>query len=103
MSALSGSQRFVTDDALEVTEVPDGFVIYDEPRDKIHYLNRPRLVYTLCDGNKTVSEIRAFLRAPMRSTRTQSYELFADLEQSGLCRASIGTGRNHILRLDGHT
>ena len=86
MSELLGSERFVTDGALEITEVPDGFVIYDEPRDKIHYLNATAaVVYTLCDGNKTVSEIRAFLRDAYAVDAAPNLdELFADLERSGL-------------------
>jgi hypothetical protein len=86
LSGLSGNERFVSDSALEVTEVPDGFVIYDEPRDKIHYLNATAaVVYTLCDGNKTVSEIGAFLRdAYAVETAPDLDALFADFEKSGL-------------------
>jgi hypothetical protein len=83
---LSGSECFAKIDALEVTEVPDGFVIYDELRDKIHYLNSTAAVaYTLCDGKKTVSEIGDFLRDAYAIKEAPNLdELFADFERSGL-------------------
>jgi len=74
----------------EVTEVPDGFVIYDESNEKVHYLNpTAAVIYTICDGKEKVSDIKQFVR--------DAYELdedielscfFDDLEKAGLvCRA----------------
>ena len=43
---------------LEAHEVDDGLVVYDGDRDRVHYLNATAsVVYTLCDGERTVDEI----------------------------------------------
>ncbi|MEO9874662.1 MAG: PqqD family protein [Anderseniella sp.] len=90
MGDIDGATRFKTTGDLETTEVPDGFVIYDEPNEKVHYLNpTAAVIYSLCDGSKPVSEVQAFIR--------EAYDLdedavldgfFTDLEKAGLvCRA----------------
>ena len=83
---LSGTERFVPVASLEVTEVADGFVIYDEPRDLVHYLNSTAaVVFAICDGQKTVSEIREFLCEVYEIEDVPTLgELFAKFEQSGL-------------------
>ena len=89
MAGIEGTTRFVTIADLETTEVHDGFVIYDEVNEKVHYLNpTAAVVYSLCDGEKPVSDMQAFIR--------EAYELdedvpldkfFTDLEEAGLvCR-----------------
>jgi hypothetical protein len=36
---------------LDVNEVPDGYVIYQIERDRVHYLNKTAaIVFELCDG-----------------------------------------------------
>ncbi len=86
MAELSGNERFIAAGALEVTEVADGFVIYDEARDKIHYLNATAaVIYTLCDGTRSVSDIRAFLRDAYAIAEVPQLEdVFAEFEQLGL-------------------
>lgn len=83
---LSGTERYVPVGSLEITEVADGFVIYDEPRDIVHYLNSTAaVVFAICDGKKTVSEIREFLCAVYEIEDVPTLgELFAKFEQSGL-------------------
>ncbi len=90
MSKLTGTEVFQVTGELEVTQVPDGFVIYDEQGEKVHYLNpTAAVIYTVCDGKMPVSEVQAFVREAY--DLDQEVELdgfFADLEKAGLvCRA----------------
>lgn len=53
---------------IEMVEVADGFIIYDEPRDRVHFINHTAaIVLTLCDGTKRDAEIAALVQ--------QCYEL----------------------------
>lgn len=74
----------------EVTEVPDGFVIYDDNKGKVHYLNPvAAVVYTVCDGSKTVAELGALVRDLYDLDEELVLDDFLlDLEKAGLvCRA----------------
>ena len=43
---------------LDVNEVPDGLVIYDGDRDRVHYLNHTAaLVFLLCTGDNSEDAI----------------------------------------------
>jgi len=45
-------------DGLDVNEVKDGLIVYDQARDRVHYLNATAgIVFTLCDGQHTESQI----------------------------------------------
>ena len=49
---------------LEVREVPDGFVVYDPVRDRLHFLNgSAAFVLECCDGATRVEELPALLGA----------------------------------------
>jgi len=40
-------------DGLDVNEVEDGLIVYDERTDRVHYLNATAaIVFTLCDGER---------------------------------------------------
>ena len=55
-------------EGLELVEVADGFIIYDEPRDRVHFINHTAaIVLTLCDGTKGDGEIATLVQ--------QCYEL----------------------------
>jgi hypothetical protein len=89
MTRLSGNECFRAVDGMEVTEVPDGFVIYDEPGEKVHYLNpTAAVIYAICDGNKSVSQVSELLRELYEIDEAPDLqELFTTLETSGLvCR-----------------
>lgn len=59
---ISGSDRFVQADELEITEVPDGAMIYQKARERVHYLNPTAvIVFELCGMDKTVDEMVAFV------------------------------------------
>ena len=45
---------------LEVNEVPDGYIIYQSVRDRVHYLNKTAaVVFEFCDGNLDAEAIVA--------------------------------------------
>lgn len=45
---------------LDVNEVPDGYVIYQTARDRVHYLNKTAaIVFELCDGARGPDDIIA--------------------------------------------
>jgi hypothetical protein len=47
----------------EVNQVEDGYVVYDQRRDRIHYLNHTgALVLELCTGENTTGDIVAVLQ-----------------------------------------
>lgn len=90
MSKLTGTEVFQVTGDLEVTQVPDGFVIYDEAGEKVHYLNpTAAVIYTVCDGKMPVSDVRAFVREAYGLEEDAELDgFFADLEKAGLvCRA----------------
>lgn len=45
-------------EGLEVHEVPDGYIIYQTARDKVHYLNKTAaVIFEFCDGRRDKSDI----------------------------------------------
>jgi len=54
-------------DALEVRAVPDGFVVYDPGRDRLHFLNgTAAFVLESCDGATPVQALPALVAAAFR-------------------------------------
>lgn len=50
-------------DGVEVTEVPDGFIVYQPDRERVHYLNATAvLVLELCNGSVRAGDIPDLLR-----------------------------------------
>lgn len=91
MSELDSALRFSTVGDLEVTHVPDGYVIYDEHKGVVHYLNpTAALIFEVCDGSKTVAEIGELVRDAYDLDHDPSLdEFFVSLETSGLvCRTT---------------
>ena len=83
---LSGKERFEATGKLEVTEVPDGFVIYDDDKQKVHHLNATAaIVFTVCDGKRTVDDIVALLKDAYDIGEVPDLTpFFEDLEKAGL-------------------
>lgn len=49
-------------EGLAVEEVRDGLTVFDPATDRVHYLNATAaIVFTLCDGTHTASEIASFV------------------------------------------
>jgi hypothetical protein len=45
-------------DDLDVNEVPDGYIIYQLSRDRVHYLNNTAaIVFEFCDGKRDADDI----------------------------------------------
>lgn len=43
---------------LEVHEVPDGYIIYQTARDRVHYLNKTAaVIFEFCDGKRDKTDI----------------------------------------------
>jgi hypothetical protein len=54
------TELLVRVDGLEVNEVPDGYVIYETARDRVHYLNKTAaIIFELCDGDRDADDIVA--------------------------------------------
>ena len=50
-------------EGLEVNEVPDGYVIYEAARDRVHYLNKTAaIVFEFCDGERDAGAIVSGVR-----------------------------------------
>ena len=51
-------------EGIEISEVTDGYVIYDPKRDRVHYLNQTAvLILELCNGQVTASDLPALIQA----------------------------------------
>jgi hypothetical protein len=49
---------------VELSEVTDGFIVYQPGRERVHYLNpTAAMVLTLCDGSLPASHLPAFFAA----------------------------------------
>ena len=77
-------------DGLDVNEVKDGLIVYEETSDRVHYLNgTASIVFSLCDGQHSVDEIASVLAtayeldAPPDATVE---ECLAALEKEGLLK-----------------
>lgn len=58
MDAIQSTDRFRTVEGVDLNEVPDGYVIYDNQANKVHYLNTTAaVIYQLLDGSLTVGEV----------------------------------------------
>jgi hypothetical protein len=45
---------------LEVHEVPDGYIVYQSDRDRVHYLNKTAaIIFEFCSGSHAADEIVA--------------------------------------------
>ena len=59
---ILNSDRFLQAGDIEITEVPDGAMIYQKDRERVHYLNPTAvIVFELCGMGKTVDEMVAFV------------------------------------------
>jgi hypothetical protein len=77
-------------DGVEVIPTADGYVIYDEDRDRVHYLNHTAaLVLEFCTGDNTVEEIVELLQRAYELPEPPDQEArdcVAQLRSEGLLR-----------------
>ena len=86
---MTTSDIFKSTDGIEVTEVPDGFVIYDETGELVHYLNpAAAIAFIASDGTRSVAEVHELIRDLYEVEQDIDLsELFGQLETCGLlCR-----------------
>ena len=50
-------------EGIEISEVADGYVIYDPKQDRVHYLNQTAVVILeLCNGQVTAGELASLIQ-----------------------------------------
>ncbi len=50
-------------DGIDINEVEDGYVIYQQEKDKVHYLNKTAvLVLESCTGENTIADIGTIIK-----------------------------------------
>jgi hypothetical protein len=60
---MDWNRSFKRADGLEVNELPDGYIIYRQENDRVHYLNRTAvLVFEMCDGKIVAERIPDLLK-----------------------------------------
>lgn len=61
--AAAEEPNYVRADGLEVNRMPDGYVVYQPERDKVHYLNpSAAMIFELCGEKTTFAAITAYLQ-----------------------------------------
>ena len=69
-------------DDLEIRAVPDGYVVYDPARDRLHFLNgAATFVLESCDGLTPVGELPALFAAAFRLDGDAGGEVAGCLER----------------------
>ncbi|MDF2983558.1 MAG: PqqD family protein [Devosia sp.] len=62
MTEIAPDTKFSSVDGIEVNRVPDGAMVYQNERERVHFLNPTALiVFELCGLDKTAGEIEAFI------------------------------------------
>jgi len=57
-------QRYTHTQGCEVNHMPDGFVVYQEEQEKVHYLNpTAAIVYVLCGEQQIMEAIADYLQS----------------------------------------
>ena len=69
-------------EGLELHEQPDGCVVYQQSREKVHFLNHTAVVLLeLCNGRHSMEEIRAIYAATFDLSPAPELEIAALFEQ----------------------
>ena len=75
-------------DGLQIDQVEDGFVVYQEDRARVHYLNpTAKLILELCDGTLTAAQIAGLIEEAFslaQPPRQEVDDALATLETEGL-------------------
>ena len=89
---ITDDMVFIPAEGLEVSDVPDGRVIYQSAMERVHYLNPTALlVFEFCDMQRPVAEIVAFLQTAYQlplPPLTEVRDCIASLLKEGLLRPS---------------
>ncbi len=66
-AGIDWNERFRQVPALELSEVLDGFLVYQAERDRLHYLNpTAAAVLQMCDGSLRAAELAEVVAAAFR-------------------------------------
>ena len=77
---IRGNPRQV--EGLEIHEQPDGCVVYQKSREKVHFLNHTAVfLLELCNGRHSIEEIRKIYSATFDRSTAPDQEIAAVLEQ----------------------
>jgi hypothetical protein len=69
-------------DGIELSEVTDGYLVYQVSRDRVHYLNATAaLLLEICDGSLTAEQLPPFLVAAFQLPEAPRAEVAACLEK----------------------
>jgi hypothetical protein len=75
------SEPVVRAPSLEVHEVPDGYIIYQGDRDRVHYLNKTAaIILEFCDGLRPADEIVSRVAKAFELGPSAHQEIRAGLE-----------------------
>lgn len=63
MEEISKLQRFCRVDLLDISEIPDGYMVTDPKTGRVHYLNPvAAIIFELCDERLAASEMADLLK-----------------------------------------
>lgn len=69
-------------DGLEIIPADEGYVIYEEENDRVHYLNAvAALIYELCDGGNSTESITELVQQSFGLAEAPAAEVTKALEQ----------------------
>lgn len=87
-------------DDLEIRAVPDGYVVYDPSRDRLHFLNgAATFVLESCDGATPIGDLPALFAAAFRLDGDAAGEVAGCLERlaaEGLLLGLPGNDRSPV-------
>ena len=87
--------RYRQVDGLEISQMPDGWVIYQQKTDRVHYLNpTAALVFELCNGRHTVADMEKILSQAFALSAPKTDEVCACLSKlvdEGLVTACLSS------------
>lgn len=90
---LTDEMIFEPTEGLEVSEVPDGRVIYQASTERVHYLNPTAVVvFEFCDMKRSVQEIIQFLQTAYQLPEppiAEVHQCIISLVKENLLRPSI--------------
>lgn len=67
---------------VEINQVPDGYVVYDKERDRVHYLNHTAaLVLEFCTGDNSVEDIVGIMQTAYELSDPPEQEIAECLQQ----------------------
>lgn len=80
--AAKQDAKYVRAEGLEVNRMPDGYVVYQAERDKVHYLNpSAAMIFELCGETTTVDAITEYLQEAYTLSAPPASEVRACLDE----------------------